>query len=375
MRGGILLGLGGALLAMALAGEAVAQGANWPDKPVKLILPYAPGGATDLIGRPWADKLGQVFGQQFVIENRGGAGGMIGTEAAAKAAPDGYTFLLTPNATLTILPSLRQAPYDAIKSFDPVGRVGDLVSGFVIHPAVGVKTFKELIEYAKTNPGKLAYGSAGLGTATQLRVEMLKYRAGIDILHVPYRGSADALNDLLPNTVQMMNEINVLPHVKAGKLVLLNINYPIRHPDFPDVPTLTELGYPDSDVPICLHDLCACRHAEGDRGQAQRQAGRDRQERRDDCQDAGHQRDRAAAVARGGPRLPCGRHQAQRRADQGRQHQARVGSSLFPSAELGEENDLTGRCTSPGRCGRQWSRRPGGWGNSTAWRRTARSDP
>ena len=95
------------------------------------------------------------------------------------------------------------------------------MSGFVVHPAVGVKTFKELIEYAKKNPGKLAYGSAGLGTATQLRIEMLKYRAGIDILHVPYRGSADALNDLLPNTVQMMNEINVLPHVKAGKLILL----------------------------------------------------------------------------------------------------------------------------------------------------------
>jgi tripartite-type tricarboxylate transporter receptor subunit TctC len=185
-----------------------------------------------------------------VIENRGGAGGMIGTEATAKSAPDGYTFLITPNATLTILPGLRQAPYDAMKSFDPVGRVGDLVSGFVIHPAVGVKTFKELIEYAKKNPGKLAYGSAGLGTATQLRIEMLKYRAGIDILHVPYRGSADALNDLLPNTVQMMNEINVLPHVKAGKLILLDVNYATRHPDFPDVPTLTELGFPDSDVPI-----------------------------------------------------------------------------------------------------------------------------
>ena len=256
MRGRVLLGLASALLAAGLAGEALAQAASWPDKPVKLILPYAPGGATDLIGRPWADKLGQVFGQQFVIENRGGAGGMIGTEAAAKAPPDGYTFLLTPNATLTILPSLRQAPYDAMKSFDPVGRVGDLVSGFVIHPAVGVKSFKELIEYAKKNPGKLAYGSAGLGTATQLRIEMLKYRAGIDILHVPYRGSADALNDLLPNTVQMMNEINVLPHVKAGKLILLNINFPSRHPDFPDVPTLTELGYPDSDVPIA-YMVCA----------------------------------------------------------------------------------------------------------------------
>ena len=222
----------------------------WPDKPVKLILPYAPGGATDLIGRPWAEKLHQAFGQQFVIENRGGAGGMIGTEAAAKATPDGYTFLLTPSATLTVLPTLRKTPYDPVKSFAPVARVGDLVCGFVINPATGVKTFAELIDYAKKNPGKLAYGSAGLGTSTHLRIEMLKYRAGIDILHVPYRGSADALNDLLPNNVQMMNEINVIPHVKAGKLTLLNINHSERHPDFPDVPTLTELGYPDSDVPI-----------------------------------------------------------------------------------------------------------------------------
>jgi tripartite-type tricarboxylate transporter receptor subunit TctC len=250
MRHRVRLAFASALLAIGLAQNALAQATSWPDKPVKLILPYAPGGATDLIGRPWADKLSQVMGQQFVIENRGGAGGMIGTETAAKAPADGYTFLLTPNATLTILPSLRTVPYDALKSFEPVGRVGDLVCGFVIHPAVGVKDFREMVAYAKEHPGKLAYGSAGLGTATQLRVEMLKYRAGIDILHVPYRGSADALNDLLPNTVQMMNEINVLPHVKAGKLILLNINYPTRHPDFPDVPTLTELGYPDADIPI-----------------------------------------------------------------------------------------------------------------------------
>jgi tripartite-type tricarboxylate transporter receptor subunit TctC len=246
MRHCVYLACAGALLAIGLAQDARAQATSWPDKPVKLILPYAPGGATDLIGRPWADKLSQVMGQQFVIENRGGAGGMIGTEAAA----DGYTFLLTPNATLTILPSLRTVPYDALTSFEPVGRVGDLVCGFVIHPAVGVKDFRELVGYAKEHPGKLAYASAGLGTATQLRVEMLKYRAGIDILHVPYRGSADALNDLLPNTVQMMNEINVLPHVKAGKLILLNINYPTRHPDFPDVPTLTELGFAGADIPI-----------------------------------------------------------------------------------------------------------------------------
>ena len=231
-------------------GTARAQAQNWPDRPVKLILPYAPGGATDLMGRPWAEKLSQAFGQQFVIENRGGAGGMIGTEAAAKSPPDGYSIFFAPGATLTVLPLLRKTPYDPVKSFTPIARAGDLVCGFAIQPSVGVKTFKEMIDYARQNPGKLAYGSAGLGTSSQLRIEMLKYRAKVDILHVPYRGSADALNDLLSNNVQMMNEINVLPHVKAGKLILLNINYPTRHPDFPDVLTLTELGYPDSDVPI-----------------------------------------------------------------------------------------------------------------------------
>jgi tripartite-type tricarboxylate transporter receptor subunit TctC len=241
---------GGAAAATFSITKASAQAATWPNKPVKLILPYAPGGATDLIGRPWADKLSQVFGQPFVIDNRGGAGGMIGTEAAAKSAADGYTFLLTPNGPLTVLPGLRQLPYDPQKDFAPVGRVGDLVCGFVIHPIVGVKTFKDMVDYAKKNPGKLNYGSAGLGSSAHMRIETLKVKAGIDIVHVPYRGSADALNDLLPGNVQMMNEINVLPHVKAGKLILLNINYPTRSPDFPDVPTLTEAGLPNADVPI-----------------------------------------------------------------------------------------------------------------------------
>jgi tripartite-type tricarboxylate transporter receptor subunit TctC len=149
-----------------------------------------------------------------------------------------------------VLPGLRQLPYDPKKDFAPVGRVGDLVCGFVIHPTVGAKTFKEMVDYAKKNPGKLNYGSAGLGTSTHMRLEMLKLKAGIDIVHVPYRGSADALNDLLPGNVQMMNEINVLPHVKAGKLILLAVNYPTRSPDFPDVPTLTEAGLPNADVPV-----------------------------------------------------------------------------------------------------------------------------
>jgi len=230
-------------------GPGRAQGA-WPTKPVKLILPYAPGGATDLIGRPWADKLTQAFGHPFVIDNKGGASGAIGTELAARSAPDGYTFLLTPGATLTVLPQLRKVGYEPTKDLIPVARVGDLVCGFVIVPSLGINTIQELIAYAKKNPGKLAYGSAGLGTYSQMRIEMLKDKAGIDILHVPYRGSADALNDLLSGQVQMMNEINVIPHVRAGKLKLLNINYSSRHPDFPDVPTLTEAGVADADVSI-----------------------------------------------------------------------------------------------------------------------------
>ena len=244
-RRALLVGLGTSVLAASGAAQT-----DWPTKPVKLIVPYAPGGASDFVARPWADKLTQAFGQPFVVDNRGGAAGAIGTEAAARAPADGYSLLLTPGATLSVLPQLRKVGYDPMKDFVPVGRVGDLVCGFVIRVDTGPSSIKDVVDYAKKNPGKLAFGSAGLGTYSQMRIEMLKMRAGIDILHVPYRGSADALNDLLGGQVQMMNEIVVLPHVRAGKLKLLNINFPTRHPDFPDVPTMTEAGYPDSDVPI-----------------------------------------------------------------------------------------------------------------------------
>src|SRR5262249_6658671 len=156
------------LSAAAVATSAVSRGvsaqANWPTRPVKLIIPYAPGGASDIIGRPWADALSQSFGQQFIIENRGGAAGMIGVEAASKSAPDGYTFLMTPSAAMSVLPLLRQTAYDPQKSFVPVARIGDSVSGFVMHPSTGLKTIKETVEYAKKNPDKLVYGSSGLGS-------------------------------------------------------------------------------------------------------------------------------------------------------------------------------------------------------------------
>jgi tripartite-type tricarboxylate transporter receptor subunit TctC len=236
----------------AAAGAALAAPASvradtsWPERAVKLIVPYAPGGSTDLVARPWAEKLTEAFGQQFVVENRGGASGMIGTEAVAKAPADGYTFLVSTTTSYVTLPLLRKLSYDPT-AFIPVGRVGDAVTGFVITPSLGIKTFPEMVAYAKKNPGKLAFGSSGVGTAPHIRFELMRQAAGVDILHVPYRGGADTLNDLLAGAIHLMNESSSMPHVRAGKLILLNVNYQKRIPEFPDVPTLTELGYPGID--------------------------------------------------------------------------------------------------------------------------------
>ena len=234
-----------------LSSAALAQSAAWPDKPVKIVVPFAAGGATDQTARVWAEKLGQAFKQQFVVENRGGgASGSIGIESVVKSPADGYTLLYTPNASIAVVPMLRKVNFDPVKDLDPVGRTGDGVYGFTIHPSLGIKTFMEMIEYARKNPGKLVYGSSGIGMANHLRIEAVKNKFGVDILHVPYRGGADTLNDHLPGTVHMMNEPVALPHVKAGKLILLNINGPERHPEFPDVPSTTELGIPDAEVPV-----------------------------------------------------------------------------------------------------------------------------
>ena len=230
---------------------AQAQAQSWPERTVRIVVPFAPGGATDQTARVWAEKLSQAFGQQFVIENRGGgASGSIGVESVAKSPKDGYTFLYTPNASIAVVPSLRKVGFDAVKDFDPVGRTGDAIVGFTIHPSVGVNTFQEMVDYAKKNPGKLTYGSSGVGMANHLRLEAIKNKFGIDILHVPYRGGADSLNDHLPGNVHMMNEPVTLAHVKAGKLILLNINSSKRHPEFPEVPSTTELGIPDTEIPI-----------------------------------------------------------------------------------------------------------------------------
>ena len=229
--------------------------AAWPNKPVRVLVPFAAGGGTDTVARPWCDMLGRVFGQQFVVENRGGASGLIGTEAAVRSAPDGYTLLVSSNTTTVNLPLMRKISYDPAQ-LEPVARVGDVVTGFVIHASVGPTTFKETLEYAKNNPGKLTFGSSGPGTGPHLRLEMLKFRTGADIMHIPYRGGADSLVDLLGGHVHMMNEPVTIPHVKAGKLHMLCTNHSERSWDFPSIPTLTELGYPNSDVPIWMGLWC-----------------------------------------------------------------------------------------------------------------------
>ena len=223
--------------------------APWPNRPVKIVVPFAAGGGTDNLARFWAERLSQAFGQPFVVENRGGGSGIIGTEAVARAAPDGYTLLLSSNSATVNLPLLRKVPYDPT-SIQPVVRVGDAVTGFCVHPSTGLKSVKDLVDYGKANPGKLACCSAGVATSSHMRMEMLSFRTGAKFLHVPYRGGSEALSDLLAGTVHFMNDPTVNPAAKAGKLNMLCVNHSMRSPEFPDAPTLTEAGYPNSDVPL-----------------------------------------------------------------------------------------------------------------------------
>lgn len=227
-----------AFAALTVVMPAAAQ--TWPSRPVRMIVPYAPGGSTDNAGRPFAEKLSQALGQQFVIDNRGGASGVIGFEAAMKSPPDGYTLLVAPLAPIAIIPNARKVPYDAFKDFVPVARIADQIFGMAVSPALGVNTVADFIALAKSKPGTLNFGSAGLGTTTQFSAEIFEQVAGIDMVHVPYKSSADALTDLLAGNIQVFFEGVVFPHAKAGTLKLLAVTTPDRHPGFPDVPTMRE---------------------------------------------------------------------------------------------------------------------------------------
>ena len=239
----------GLVLAAVLGVGSVSAQTDWPSRPVRIIIPYAAGASTDSLVRGIAEKLQAALNQPFVVENRGGAAGALGTELVAKAAPDGYTILMSPQAPIVVLPHLRTMAYDPLKDFVHVDRLGESIAGIAVHPSVGAKTLAEFIALAKKSPGKFTFVSAGVGTVNHLRGEMLKLLAGIDLLHIPYKGTGEALADLLAGNVSLMFESSVFPHVKSGKLVLLAM-LDERNPEFPDVPNMKEAGFPEFDLPI-----------------------------------------------------------------------------------------------------------------------------
>ena len=237
-----------ALLLIASFG-ALAQD-PYPSKPIRFILPFPPGGGTDLLGRLIADRLSSALGQPVVTENRGGAGGNVGAEAAAHSAPDGYTIVLVA-PSIAISPTLySKLNYDPIKDFAPIALVAQVPNVMVTHPSVPATTLAEFIAYARGNPGKLNFGSGGLGTSNHLAGELFNLRTGAGLIHVPYKGVNLAMNGVLAGEVHLVF-IGVpvpAPHIKAGRLRGLAVLGRERSPLIPDVPTAAEAGLPDFDV-------------------------------------------------------------------------------------------------------------------------------
>ena len=229
------------------AAAAVAADASYPRRPVRFIVPFAPGGSTDTLARTLAQRLSDALGQQVVVDNRSGGNGNIGTEIVAHAAPDGQTILLGYIANLGIGPSLYATlPYDPVKDFAPVTLLAVSPNILVAHPALPVKSVRELVAYAKANPQKINYASSAVASLGHLAGELLNGAAGIHMQHVPYKGSGQAVIDLLAGQVQIMfsGMSSVMPHIKAGKLRPLAVTGAQRSPATPDVPTIAEAGYP-----------------------------------------------------------------------------------------------------------------------------------
>lgn len=227
---------------------AFAQGAeNFPAKPVRLVVPFAPGGPTDIAARVIGERLAARWGQQVVVENRPGAGGNVGSEAVARAAPDGYTLVLGVTGSHAINISLmKQMPYHPLKDFEPVSQATIFPNAIAVHPSVPARNLRELVELAKREPGKLAYGSDGNGTASHLTMELLKSKAGLQLVHVPYKGSGPLLNELVGGQVPV--GITGLPAMQAqasaGKIRVLAVTTASRVASNPDIPTLAEEGFP-----------------------------------------------------------------------------------------------------------------------------------
>ncbi len=239
----------GLVVALATVANTAATAQNYPAKPIRFVVPFAPGGGTDIIARILAQRLNEKLGQPVVADNRGGAGSTVGTDIVCKAPPDGYTMLLA-NISLAFNAWLyKSLPYNAIKDLAPVSMVAVQPNIVVIHPSLPVKSIRELADYARANPGKLSFASAGAGSGTHLAGELLKDRLKFDMLHVPYKGTGPAVTDLIGGQVQVMISTfaSALPHVRSGRLRALGVTSASRSAATPEVPTLIEAGVPDYD--------------------------------------------------------------------------------------------------------------------------------
>ncbi|WP_431284122.1 Bug family tripartite tricarboxylate transporter substrate binding protein [Humitalea sp. 24SJ18S-53] len=234
-----------ALAAAAVAAASPAMAQAYPDQPIRLIIPFAPGGPADLIARLIGARMGEKLGRPMVVESRSGAGGTIGVDAAAKARPDGYTLVLASTGAMAILPHMMPSmPYDPLRDLTPIGLVLAVPQVLAIAPGLPVNNVAELVALAKARPGTLAYGSAGTGSSLHLAGELFRLRAGIDITHVPYRGAAPAVTDLLAGRIQMLlaDVPILLPQVRGGTLRALAVTGRERSDVLPDLPTMAEAG-------------------------------------------------------------------------------------------------------------------------------------
>ena len=238
------------LPAYAQLAPSTGSGQAYPAKPVRLVVPSAPGGGTDITARVMAPKLGEYLGQQVVVENRAGAGTMIGGELVARAAPDGYTLLMG-ISTLAINPAMyKKVPYDALKDFAPISQAVSLPNILVVHPSLPAKTVKELVAFGRARPGQIQFASAGVGTNPHLTAELFLSMTGLKMLHIPYKGSGAAMADMLSGQVTFYapNLFLSLPHIRAGKLHVLGVTTAQRSPIAPDIPTIAESGLPGYEV-------------------------------------------------------------------------------------------------------------------------------
>lgn len=240
-----------ALLATVLCGVHWLSHAAFPDKPITLIVPFPPGGATDILARKLAGPMGQRLGQAVVVENKAGAGTAIGATALAKSAPDGYTLLISSNTTFTVNAALKRTlPYDPQKDFESIGLIGTSPLVLLAHPKVPANNVKELLALAQREPKGLSYGSFGVGTSAHMAGEMFKVMTGANIVHVAYRGSAPAMTDLMGGQIPLSFDTSVaaMPQMAAGKVKAIAVTTRQRSPQMPQVPTVAEAGFPDYEM-------------------------------------------------------------------------------------------------------------------------------